>query len=64
MMASQLRGKGWQEEEVYGFFTECNTMVYTVDLFDFLAQKGVGCRFTTLELGLPESHGELVRRDR
>ena len=61
MMVSQKRGLGWREEEVYGFFSECKTMVYTVDIFDFLAQRGLPCRFTTLEMGLPESHGELVR---
>ena len=37
-------------------------MVYTIDLYDYLKTKeDRNALFTTIELGLAESHGELVR---
>ena len=47
----------------YGF-NHCIQMVYTIDLYDFLATHPSQSRkrvvFTTTELGLAEGHGQLV----
>ena len=36
-------------------------MVYTIDLYDFLKSQEFNAIFTTIELGLNDEHGNLVR---
>ena len=48
-------------DSFYAFFAPAKTMVYTIDLYDFLYTNGSKSQFTTIQLGLDESHGELVR---
>ena len=57
-----LSKKPEEINELYGSFDHCKSMVYTIDLYDYLKTKTErNSVFTTIELGLAESHGELVR---
>ena len=57
-----LGKKAEEINDLYGSFDHCKTMVYTIDLYDYLKTKtNRNSVFTTIELGLAESHGELVR---
>ena len=45
---------------IYEDFSKCKKMVYTIDLYDYLHTNGIKANFTTTELGLVDSYGELV----
>ncbi len=48
-------------EGIYSFFMHTKKMVFTIDLYDFLKTWGWDASFTTIELGLADSHNELVK---
>ena len=57
-----LSKKGEEINDLYGSFDHCKTMVFTIDLYDYLKTKTErNSLFTTIELCLADSHGELVR---